>query len=169
MDHHALADRMARFPAALSALLEGLDHQRSLWRPDERAWSILEIVCHLADEEAADFGPRLFRTLADPSAAWDPIDPEAWAIDRDYRSRDLTGEIQRFAALREVSIFSIWALTDTDWTAAHEHPVFGPISAGELMTGWCAHDALHLRQIAKRLAELAVNDGGFSHRYAGDW
>jgi len=169
VDHQALADRMERFPAALSALLEGLAVDRALWRPDERTWSILEIICHIADEEAEDFSPRLFRTLASPEEAWAPIDPEGWAVERRYRGRELASELQRFGVLRENSISAIRAIGEVDWETTHEHPVFGPISAGELMTSWCAHDALHLRQIAKRLAELAASDGGYSHRYAGNW
>ncbi len=42
--------------------------------------------------------------------------------------------------------------------------------AGTLFASWLAHDALHLRQIAKRMYELAVRDAGsFDTKYAGDW
>ena len=57
-----------------------------------------------------------------------------------------------------------------DWSVAHHHPKFGPIAAGDLLAAWAAHDALHLRQIAKRLFELSLRDGApFTTRYAGDW
>ena len=40
----------------------------------------------------------------------------------------------------------------------------------DLLTSWAAHDALHLRQIAKRLFQLAERDGGeYNSRYAGEW
>jgi hypothetical protein len=36
------------------------------------------------------------------------------------------------------------------------------------MASWAAHDALHLRQIAKRLYELTARDAGrYSAGYAG--
>ena len=169
MDHLALAERMGRFPAALEALLEGIDGERLLARPDDKTWSILEVVCHLVDEEIGDFGPRLFSTLDSPTRAWDPFDPEALARDGDYRSRNIVTELGRFAELRSESVRVIRAIESPDWDRAYNHPRFGSISAGELMTAWSAHDALHLRQIAKRLLELAASDGGYSHRYAGDW
>jgi hypothetical protein len=57
-----------------------------------------------------------------------------------------------------------------DWSVAYQHPKVGPIRAGDLLTGWAAHDALHLRQISKRLFQLAERDGaGFTSRYAGEW
>jgi hypothetical protein len=38
------------------------------------------------------------------------------------------------------------------------------------MVSWAAHDMLHLRQIAKRLFQIAQRDGdGFSTDYAGEW
>ncbi|NUP91044.1 MAG: DinB family protein, partial [Candidatus Sumerlaeia bacterium] len=51
----------------------------------------------------------------------------------------------------------------------HRHPKAGPLRAGDLLAAWAAHDALHLRQIAKRLLDLARRDaGGFKTDYAGD-
>ena len=42
--------------------------------------------------------------------------------------------------------------------------------AGDLLASWCAHDALHLRQVAKRLHQLTdAQAGDFEVGYAGDW
>jgi hypothetical protein len=38
------------------------------WKPPDGAWSILEIVCHLADEEEIDFRARLESILTDSNA-----------------------------------------------------------------------------------------------------
>ncbi|MCP4798050.1 MAG: DinB family protein, partial [Phycisphaeraceae bacterium] len=49
-------------------------------------------------------------------------------------------------------------------------PRSGSLRAGDLLAAWCAHDALHLRQLARRLHELTVvRGGGFDAGYAGDW
>ena len=62
------------------------------------------------------------------------------------------------------------ALKDPDWSRFKEHPRFGPMIAGDLLAAWCAHDALHLRQLARRLHQLAQRDAaGGTIRYAGDW
>jgi hypothetical protein len=52
----------------------------------------------------------------------------------------------------------------------HEHPKWGPVPASLMFASWSAHDALHLRQIAKRLHGLSSSDvGGESTIYAGEW
>ncbi|MFG0284674.1 MAG: DinB family protein [Phycisphaerales bacterium JB039] len=161
--------RMRRFPPALRALLDGLAPDDARQRGPAGQWSILEVVCHLADEEEADFAVRVRLTLEDPSQDWPKIDPEGWAKQRNYNDRDLGGELARFAAQREANIRWLQSLDNPDWSRAKAHPR-GALSAADLMTSWCAHDALHLRQIAKRLYELAARDGdNASPAYAGDW
>jgi len=170
VEAEAIYQRMERTPAALMALLEGLDAVRARRRPPSGAWSIVEIINHLADEEVEDFRARLFSTLDDASWAWAPIDPEGAAADRGYQTRSLSESLERFRSARAESIERLRALESPAWSAAHDHPSLGRITAGDLLACWAAHDALHLRQIAKRLFELATEDGGgASLDYAGSW
>lgn len=164
--------RLEHTPAALRILLATIPEADARWKPPSGAWSILEIVVHLADEEGQDFRTRLRLTLESPEAPWPPIDPEGWARDRAYNTRNLLDELNRFTIERGESVRWLRSLASPDWSRAHPHPKFGPIAAGTLMVSWAAHDALHLRQVAKRLFELASRDGeaeGFVTRYAGEW
>ncbi len=170
MNPDAIADRLAAFPAAIRAVCDPLDAGDARYRADGKFWSILEIVCHLCDEEESDFPLRLKRTLADPTAPWEPIDPEGWAIQRRYREQNLADQLDRFAALRAQRVAWLRSLADPDWDATHQHPKLGPMRAGDLLAAWSAHDALHMRQIAKRLYELSLRDApGFKADYAGNW
>lgn len=170
MDATALIDRLEHTGRAIDALAAGIPDMDARWKPGTGAWSILEVVCHLADEEEADFRVRLRSTLEDPSKPWPPIDPEAWAEQRRYNQQDLAQSLARFTRERAASLDWLRSLAGPDWTCSHEHPAIGRLSAGDLLTSWCAHDALHLRQIAKRLFELTQRDAGdFSSVYAGAW
>ncbi len=170
MNSDALIDRLARFPDALRAAVGVVSEADARWKPESGAWSILEIVCHLADEEADDFRARVFSTLRDPDAEWPGIDPEAWARDRGYNGRSLLSEVSRFVAERGKSVGWLRDVSRADWSRAYRHPKAGAIRAGDLLGAWAAHDALHLRQIAKRLHELAARDAGeYSTGYAGEW
>lgn len=170
MNASALIDRLERFATTLPAAVEGLPAEDARFKPPSGAWSILEIVNHLADEEVDDFRRRLEVTLSDPSQSLPPIDPEGWARDRRYNDRDLAESVDRFVAERRRSVAWLRSLQNPDWTRAHEHPRFGPLAAGMFLASWAAHDALHLRQIAKRLYELAARDGApYVVRYAGEW
>lgn len=176
---------LARTPGAVRAMLEGIDDADARWRPSPEHWSIVEIVNHMADEDADDFVPRLEATLRDPAAAWAPIDPPAAARERRYNDRALAPSLDHFAAVRTSSLNWLAAAIPApaggaggpgapeqgpDWGRAYQHPSIGPIHAGDLLASWVAHDHLHLRQLAKRLFQLVERDaGGFSTRYAGEW
>ena len=166
-----LVDRLAAFPRTLEATVANVASTDALWRPNDQSWAVVEIVSHLADEEVEDFGRRTRMTLDDPSEPWLPIDPEGWAVDRSYIDRDLRTELDRFSTTRAESVAWLRALpAGAPWSNAYEHPSEGVLRAGDLLASWCAHDALHLRQIAKRLYQLTQRDApGCTTRYAGEW
>lgn len=170
-DPTPLIDRLGAFADALPAAVGGVSPADARWRPDDTSWAIVEIVAHLADEEDLDFPIRLRLLLENPEQDWPPIDPEGWAVERDYRSRDLIAEIDRFVRARRERLAWVRALPhDTDWGTTKTHPRFGSMRAGDMLAAWCDHDALHLRQLAKRLHQLTVRDAaGFRTGYAGEW
>ena len=170
MNFSRLVDSLERFQGVLPALLEGLDDESLRWKPPSGNWSILEIVCHLRDEEVEDFRTRVKLTLQDPTQAWPAIDPEGVAISRQYQNENLPSALARFLSERSDSVQWLRGLPATDWQQAYDHPKFGPIQAGEVLAAWVAHDHLHTRQIAKRLFEMSARDATpFSVRYAGEW
>jgi hypothetical protein len=173
MDANAIIRRLEAFPRGLVPIVERLTDAESRWKPPDGAWSVLEIVCHLGDEEVDDFRARLFSTLKDPSTPWKPSDPEAWAREKRYGEQELRPALQRFVSERAESVRMLRGLGDlsrVDWNIAYQHPKVGPVYAGELLASWVGHDALHMRQIAKRLWELAARDGQpYLTKYAGEW
>ncbi|CAG0992179.1 hypothetical protein PHYC_02359 [Phycisphaerales bacterium] len=170
MDHRAIIKRIEQFGSTLVCVVSGLSDDEVRWKPPSGAWSILEIVCHLVDEEIRDFRLRLFQTLRDPAQPWPLNDPEAWAREGRYNERQLGDMVRAFVKEREESVRLLRALDKVDWNTAYIHPKVGPVRAGELLASWAAHDALHLRQIAKRLFELTGRDAPeYSLAYAGEW
>lgn len=163
--------RLARFPNTLTAIADNFLESDIRWQPDANSWSVLQIISHLADEETEDFPVRVFSTLEDPTKPWPPIDPEGWAIARDYQSNNLNEQLARFTQFRAANIQRLQSLTNPNWPNTHNHPKLGPMIASDLLAAWCAHDALHLRQLTKRLHQLASRDAGpdSTTRYAGDW
>ncbi len=167
----ALADRLSRFPKALEACVGIVSAEDARWKPAPEHWSILEICCHLLDEEREDFRLRAQITLRDPTAEWPRLDLKGVAELRGYASRDLIGTLAEFRRERAASLAWLSSvLRDADWSHARIHPEHGPLAAGMLLASWAAHDALHIRQIAKRVHGLAARDAGsYSVIYAGEW
>jgi hypothetical protein len=170
IDGNRLIDRLEKFGALLSAVVAGFSVEDARWKPADGGWSINEIARHLLDEEIEDFRPRLRLTIVAPEQPWPNIDPEGWAVTRKYNDDPARDTAARFVIQRKISIAFLRGLDDGVWSTAHNDPKHGPIRAGDLLTAWAAHDALHLRQIAKRMYQLAQRDGDdCSTIYAGEW
>ena len=172
MIDNLLIQSLTRFPAILRAVMAEVDDAtlRRQGGADGAAWSIVEILCHLADEEVEDFRTRLQLTLRDPKADWPGIDPEGVARSRGYQDQNPHEALDRFLRAREESLVWLASLGDADWSRAKVHPRLGTLRAGDLLASWAAHDLLHLRQIAKRLYE-SVNAAAepYETEYAGRW
>jgi hypothetical protein len=153
----------------IRSLVAGVSAAEARVRPAPDAWSLLEVVCHLHDEEREDFRPRLDVVLHRPDEAWVRIDPAGWVTARRYNERDLDETLKGFLAERARSLEWLAGLTAPDWSREYRAP-FGPITAGDLLASWAAHDLLHTRQLVElRRARLLAETTGHSTQYAGDW
>ncbi|MEZ6093660.1 MAG: DinB family protein [Pirellulaceae bacterium] len=154
----------------LSSLVANLDEGSWRRKPASGNWSILEIVCHLRDEEREDFGARLRSVLDDPAKPWPKIDPVAVVTERKYNEQSPEIALKEFLSERKATIVWLDSLTDVNWDQAYQHPTVGPVPAGLLLASWAAHDLLHLRQITKRLFESIESVSlPYPIDYAGSW
>jgi hypothetical protein len=169
MDTRAVIAALRRAPAALGALLEDVGEEQARWRPAPDKWSLLELACHLLDEEREDFRLRIELLLRDPALEWPPIDPEGWVRDRRYSDRDLAATLADWRAERARSLAWLEGLEAPDWSRSRRHPAGFELSAGDLLAAWAAHDLLHLRQAA-RLHLLWLKERSMPWRldYAGN-
>jgi hypothetical protein len=145
----AAAERLAADAAVFKALLKGVSAEQARWQPDPSQWAIVEVVNHLADEEAEDFRRRLELTLFHPGEAWPGIDPKGWATERQYLRRDLKESLDRFLEQRSESVAWLRELVIPSLDAAYDHPQVGTLRAGDLLAAWLAHDLIHIRQITR--------------------
>jgi hypothetical protein len=161
-----LIARLACGAEPIPALVADMDDAEARWRPPSGGWSVLEVVCHLRDEETDDFRQRLRLTLEDPAKEWPKMDPEAWVTERRYQERSLKPELDAFLAERRKSLEWLRGLKAPDWSRTHTHP--RPMAAGDLLAAWVAHDLLHVRQIARiRYEHVRALAAPFKLDYAG--
>ena len=86
------------------ALFTNVPEEMILWKDDPNRWSLLEIICHLYDEEKEDFGARVRSVLEDPGKALDPINPQGWVKERRYAEQDLKLVLASFLEQRKKSV-----------------------------------------------------------------
>ncbi len=151
------------------ALLNGKEPEEYNFRPDDTSWSLLEIICHLYDEEREDFRTRVRNTLESPHLAPPSINPTGWVNERNYAGQDFDEKLNAFLIERDVSIEWLNSLHDVKWDNAYEHPTAGKFTAYSFLTNWLAHDYHHIRQINRRLYEYLKTKSGVDLTYAGDW
>jgi hypothetical protein len=169
MNMNLLLDEMTANAERIRALVQGLPVDRARWKPDPDTWSVLEVVNHLADEEALDFRVRLEITLFQPDEAWPPIDPEGWVTERNYIGQDLNESLQRYLDVRHKNLSWLQGIGAPDWNLTYQAP-WGEIRAGDLLAAWAAHDLLHTRQLIElHWAFLADQSAPFGSQYAGTW
>lgn len=150
-------------------LLTTVSPEQIQWKQDVSKWSLLEVVCHLYDEEREDFRTRLQLVLESPEEPFPSINPTGWVIERNYAKQDLTKMVQLFIQERKNSIAWLKSLKSAQWDNAYLHPKLGPMSAKFIIANWLAHDYLHIRQVMKLKYDYLKQLSNESLSYAGDW
>jgi hypothetical protein len=169
LELHQIMDRMRANAAAIAALARDVSDAQARWKPADDAWSLLEVVNHLYDEEREDFRTRVDYVLHRPGQEAPPIHPGAWVIERAYNQRDPRESLDAFLRERAASLEWLRGLQSADWDAEYRAP-WGVLRAGDLLAAWLAHDHLHLRQLNElHYAYLAQQAAPYSVAYAGDW
>lgn len=154
----------------IAAFSYEIDSAQSQWRPSPDAWSMVEVICHLRDEEREDFRPRLDVLLHRPQEPFPPTDPEGWVTARAYQDQDFQVVLAEFMDERVRSQQWLSGLAAPDWTRHATRPNGATLSAGDMLASWVAHDFLHMRQLSE-LHYLYHADSvqPWQVDYAGDW
>ncbi|MCB0602497.1 MAG: DinB family protein [Saprospiraceae bacterium] len=169
--HHALRiiEELDRNRQVFRNLLSGVPHEMQTWRPGPDKWNLLEIICHLRDEEKEDFRIRVQMVLEDPDQTLPAIDPVGWVQSRHYGDQDFEVVLNSFLAERKRSVDWLQSLQDPPWHHEHVHPTAGIRSARLFFTNWLAHDYLHIRQITRLKYDYLHAMTGVALDYAGKW
>lgn len=67
------------------------------WRPAPDKWNLLEVVCHLRDEEVLDFRSRTEHVLEYPEMPMPMFNPADWVIQHKYAERDYIEVLMDFS------------------------------------------------------------------------
>lgn len=150
-------------------LLELVPEEMILWKGKSNRWSLLEIVCHLHDEEKEDFGARIRSVLKNPEKEIPSINPEGWVHERNYKDQDYDEMLFKFLKQRKVSVEYLRSLKNPPWKNTYKHQSLGDLSAELFLANWLAHDHLHIRQIIKLKYDFLKEVSGQDLSYAGNW
>lgn len=122
-----------------------------LQRPIPNEWSIIQILCHLAESEVAHERPRLRAILQEdnpfitqpkqPGPRIDECADEGYSIARTFMARRLE------------TIALLEGITAADWQRPARHSVFGLTTLLEMAYFTAQHDRLHLHQLCQTIGQ----------------
>jgi len=153
----------------IRALVVNMTQEEAQVKPTPEAWSILEVVCHLYDEECEDFREHLDFILHRQNEEWHEIDPQSWVVSRKYNEQNFIEMQIKFFEERRKSLDWLIDLSNADWDITYTSK-YGSVPAGEMFAAWVAHDNLHIRQLVElKRFHIEKMTQPYTIEYAGDW
>ena len=149
VNYSKIIDELAKNRITYETLLRDISDEEALWKQQSDKWSLLEIVCHLYDEEREDFRARTQQVLEMPNEILPSINPAAWVQERAYIQQNYTDSLDKFLKEREQSIEWLESLLEPKWENTYHHATLGEMSAKLFLSNWLAHDYLHTQQILR--------------------
>jgi hypothetical protein len=144
---------LARTPKTLDALLRDLPDAWTMTTEGEGTWSAFDIVGHLIHGERTDWMGRARMILEfGETRTFERFDRVA--MKRETAGKSLPELLDEFARVRAGNLDTLRALNlqPADLERRGCHPVFGPVTLGQLLSTWAAHDLTHLHQLSRVLA-----------------
>ena len=169
MDQSKIIDELSRNREVFRSLLTDTQPDEFSWKPRPDKWCLLEVVCHLYDEEREDFKARVKHCLENPEDELASIDPVGWVTARKYLEQNFEEKLDTFLSERGTSIKWLESFENPQWQNAIDHPKLGKMSAKQFLSNWLAHDFIHIRQIIKIRYAYLDEYGSDSLKYAGNW
>ena len=155
--------------SVFEALLRPILEDQKTWKPEPNKWSLLEVICHLYDEEREDFKTRVNCLLQSPVVSPPLFDPTVWVTERRYIDQNYEIKLNDLLEERIASVVWLKSLNDANWLNEYEHPKMGIRTPLFYLSNWLAHDYLHIRQIMKLKLDYLQHISGTDLKYAGIW
>jgi hypothetical protein len=145
---------LERTPATLTMLLDGLPDTWIRATEGDGKWSPYDVIGHLIHGERTDWIPRARHILA---AKIDPFESfDRTAQFRESENQRLNELLKMFSDLRRENLVALkeMNLRAADLQKPGLHPELGPVTLGQLLATWVAHDLDHIGQIARTMAKV---------------
>src|SRR5688572_7721940 len=169
MEFETLYQELLNSTKMIVALLADISQDEAQIKPNPESWSILEVVCHLYDEEREDFREHLDFILHRQNEEWHQIDPQAWVTERNYNEQNFAEIQEKFFVERQKSLDWLMEMSNANWETVYTSQ-YGSTTAGEMFACWVAHDNLHVRQLVElRRVKIENITKPYNLEYAGDW
>jgi len=136
----------------LAELVSSAPENRLMQRQRPDKWSVGEILAHLAEDELATAW-RYRQMLEHNGSELAGFDQDLWARVGDYASRMPCESLELFRLLRAGNVQLLERLEPEQWECCGIHAERGRITIRDLAVHMTGHDANHVEQIRRLLAD----------------
>ena len=159
MDQAALLEAYLAGSDRLRSAVSGVGREQMISRPIPGKWSVLEVVCHLADTDA-NIAHRIKRILSEDRPAFDRVQPDLMQAALAYHERDVEEELTLFVVGRR-QVGRILAASPAEaWERTGVVGDRGDRSVAQMVDGAVQHLAHHLAFVAEKRRALGLGEGG---------
>jgi len=142
--------RMARTVNDYMAATKGVPDTKLSRRPDDKNWSAREVICHVRDTEES-FMMRFLTMMAMDEPKFLPVEPDRWAVERQYQRNDIQEALTAFKSQRDETLRFLRGLKPEQWERGGIHATRGKMTLKDFVELMAWHDDNHLDQIKRAL------------------
>jgi uncharacterized damage-inducible protein DinB len=142
--------RMERTVNDYAAVVKNVSDAQLTKRPDPKNWSAKEVVCHVRDIEES-FMMRFLSIMAMDDPKFLPVEPDRWAVDRQYQRNDVQEALDAFRTRREETLRFLRGLKPEQWERGGIHATRGKMTLKDFVELMAWHDDNHLDQLKRAL------------------
>jgi uncharacterized damage-inducible protein DinB len=142
--------RMERTVNDYAAVVKKVSDAQLTKRPDPKNWSAKEVVCHVRDIEES-FMTRFLSIMAMDDPKFLPVEPDRWAVERQYQRNDVQEALAAFKTRREETLRFFRGLKPEQWERGGIHATRGRMTLKDFVELMAWHDDNHLDQLKRAL------------------
>jgi hypothetical protein len=140
-------------PEIIKLLASHLSDSQAAAKPTPNAWSVAEIVAHLAHTEEHCYEARVQRILDGGSSLVAAYDAKRFEREGAYAT-PFAPALTSLVQLRTKNVDRLRRLEPDDLVRGATHETVGAFTLEDLIYEWAAHDVGHIRQIAIVLRDV---------------
>lgn len=153
MDTSRLLNDYAQGPQKLREAVAGMTAEQMDARPIPGKWSTRQVICHIADFEPI-YADRMKRILAEDRPTFFGGDPDLFAANLAYESRDVEEELQMISAVRNHVARILRTLKPEAFARTGNHSEDGPVTLEVLLQRITNHIPHHIKFIEEKRAAM---------------
>ena len=142
--------RMERTVNDYAAVVKNVSDAQLTKRPDPKNWSAKEVVCHVRDIEES-FMTRFLSIMAMDDPKFLPVEPDRWAVERQYQRNDVQEALAALRTRREETLRFLRGLKPEQWERGGIHATRGRMTIKDFVELMAWHDDNHLDQLKRAL------------------